>query len=85
MTLRLDGYVIILQRVFFFQANFQAIFFSDRHLLEIRSARCPGIRNYKRYRIFRGISHTSNMVALQTLELLEGWKFWRWEISEVSL
>ena len=25
------------------------------------------------------------MVALQALELLEGWKFWRWEISEVSL
>jgi len=27
----------------------------------------------------------SNVVALQTLELLEGWKSWRWEISEVSL
>ena len=27
----------------------------------------------------------SNMLALQTLELVEGWKFWRWEISEVSL
>ena len=28
----------------------------------------------KRPRIFRGISHTSNVVILQTLELLEGWK-----------
>ena len=27
----------------------------------------------------------SNMEALQVLELLEGWKFWRWKISEVSL
>jgi len=25
------------------------------------------------------------VVALQTLELLEGWNFWRWEISEVTL
>jgi len=49
------------------------------------SVGCPGIGNYKRYRIFGGISHMSNVVALQTLELLEGWKFWRWEISEVSL
>ena len=56
-------------------------------LLELRSVECPGItsRNYKRYRIFGGISHTSNVVALQTLKLLEGWKFWRWEISKVSL
>ena len=46
---------------------------------------CPGIGNYKRYRIFGGISHTSNVVAPQTLEFLEGWKFWRWEISEVPL
>ena len=27
----------------------------------------------------------SNMVALQTLELVEAWKFGRWEISGVSL
>ena len=59
----------------------------DKRLLflELRSVECPGIGNYKRDRIFGGISHTSNVVALQTLELLEGWKFWRWEISEVSL
>jgi len=27
----------------------------------------------------------SNVVTLQMLELLEGWKSWMWEISEVSL
>jgi len=54
-------------------------------LLELRSVECPGIGNYKRYRIFGGISHTSNVVTLQTLGLLEGWKSWRWAISEVSL
>jgi len=54
-------------------------------LLELRSMECPGIGNYKRPRIFRGISHTSTVVVPQTLELLEGWKSWRWEISEVSL
>ena len=32
---------------------------------------------------FRGISHTSNMVTMHTLELLKGWKSWRWEILEV--
>ena len=35
--------------------------------------------------MFRGISHTSKVVTLQTLELLEGWKLWRWELSEVSV
>ena len=54
-------------------------------LLELRSVECAGNGNYKRPRIFRGISHTSNVVTLQTLELLEGWKSWRYEISEVSL
>jgi len=58
-------------------------------LLEFRFysgfSECPGIANYKRPRIFRMILHTSNVVTLQTLELLEGWKPWRWEISEVSL
>jgi len=46
---------------------------------------CPGIGKDKRPGIFRGISHTSNVVAVQTLELLEGWQSWRSEISEVSL
>ena len=62
---------------FFSKPIFTLFVFSDRHLLELRSTRCPGIGNYKRYRIFRGISHTSNIVVLQTLELLEGWMFWR--------
>ena len=53
--------------------------------MELRSVECPGIGNYKKYRIFGGIPHTSNVVTLQTLELLESWKLWRWEISEVSL
>ena len=70
---------------FFFSSQFSRHFFSDRCLLDLRSTGCPGIGNYKRYRICRGISHMSNMVALQALELLEGWKFWRWKISEVSL
>jgi len=65
--------------------NFLAKFSLLGVLLELRSAECPGIRNYKRPRIFRGISHTSNIVTLQALELLEGWKYWRWEISEVPL
>ena len=40
--------------------------------MELRSTEYPEIGNYKRSRIFRGISHTSNIVTLQTLELLEG-------------
>jgi len=71
--------------LFLFQAKFSHQFFPDRRLLELRSEERPGIGNYKRPRIFRGISHTSNIVTLQTLELLEGWKFWGWEISEVPL
>ena len=62
---------------FFSKLIFTLFCSSDRHLLELRSTGCPGIGNYKRYRIFRGISHMSNMVALQTLGLLEGWMFWR--------
>ena len=27
----------------------------------------------------------SNMMTLQKLELLEGWKSWKWEITEVPL
>ena len=46
---------------------------------------CPRIGNYKRDRTFGAISRTSNVVAPQILELLDGWNFWRGEISEASL
>ena len=43
---------------FFFQAKFSRWVFSERRFfLELRSAECPGIGNYKRHGIFRGISH----------------------------
>jgi len=64
----------------FFKLNFLAKFSLLGGLLELRSAECRGIRNYKRPRIFRGISHTSNIVTLQALELLEGWM----EVLEVG-
>ena len=48
------------------------------------SAECPGIGNYESPRISRGISHTSNILTLQTLELLEGWRSWKWENIESS-
>ena len=70
------------------QTSLKTIFHcDDKRLLlpELRPLECPGIGNNKRYGIFGGISHTSNVVTLQTLELLKGWKSWRWEISEVSL
>ena len=61
--------------------------FSNQHLLELSSTEYPRIRNYKRpSRISREISHTSNIMTPQkTLELLEGWKPRRQEISEVPL
>jgi len=71
--------------VFFFKLNPPAKFSPAGDLLELRSAKCPGMGDYKRPRIFRGNSHTSDIVTLQASELLEGWKFWRWEISEVPL
>jgi hypothetical protein len=43
-------------------------------LVELRSIECSGIGNYKRHRIFLGISHESNVGTLETLESLEGWK-----------
>jgi len=72
---------------FLFQTKISRYSFSDnfRCLLELRLLECPGIGNYERPRIFRGFPHTSNVVAVQTLELLNGWKSWRSEISEVSL
>lgn len=50
----------------------------------LRSMKFAGTRNNKRYRICREVSHMANVGALQILELLEGWKLWRWEILEVS-
>ena len=69
--------------LFFFQTKFFSQLFSDRCLRELRFMESPGTGNYKRPRIFRGISHTSNVVTPQTLELLGGWKSWTWEILEV--
>jgi len=52
------------------------VIFPNRDLLELRFGECPGIGNYKRSRIFREISHKSNMVTANTgisggLEILE--------------
>ena len=71
---------------FLLRLNFHSKF-SDRRLLKLRSAECPRIGNHKRPRIFREISpyfkyrDSANTGGI----VLEGWRPWRWEISEVLL
>ena len=48
--------------IIFFQARFSHKFYSNRRLRELRSAERPVVGNYKRPRISRDISHTSNIV-----------------------
>ena len=66
----------------FFHPNFSQIggFFLGVKVLEY-----AGIGNHKRLGIIRGNPHISSSVVLQGLELVEGWKFGRGELSEVLL
>ena len=69
----------------FFYTHFSHLFFTDKGFPELRPPEYTGIGNYERFGIFRGNFHSSSSVVPQDLELVEGWKFGRGELSEVLL